>query len=88
MHNYGVRPLPGAYQLVDILMVMKDIAARPVDQPDVGIDPLLPFKLIVHSGIEQHVGDACHRNRLLHRIMTGGQTRSGKLSPGGTGQIG
>jgi hypothetical protein len=37
-------------------MVMKDIAARPVDKANIGVKVGLPVKFIGFAGVQQHVG--------------------------------
>ncbi len=42
MDDHRLGPLPGAHELVDVLVVVERIAARPVDQADIGIAQALP----------------------------------------------
>ena len=55
-------------QPVEILMMMKRIAAAPVHQARIGVDPFFAIELITATRIEQHVGDARYRNPGLLRI--------------------
>ena len=49
-------------------MVMERVAPGPVDQTDVGIGLALAVEIIGLAGVAQHVGDARHRDHLVHRI--------------------
>ena len=68
VHDDGLRPLPGAAQPVEILMVVERIAAGPIDQPDVGIGRALAVVVVALAGMEQAVGDARRRDRELRRV--------------------
>ncbi len=67
---------PGEAQAVEILVVMKRIAARPIDQADVGIAVLASVVDEALAGMQQHVGDACHRNEFVNRVGTLRQGRA------------
>ena len=77
MEHHRLGLAPGEPQPVEILMVMKRIAARPIDQADVGIDVLGAVVGEALAGMQQHVGDACHRNELAHRVGALRQGRAG-----------
>ncbi len=64
MHDERVELRKGLAQAVDVLVVMEGIAAGPIDQADVRIGPRLAVVAIGAAGIEQHVGDARHRNEI------------------------
>src|SRR5271157_2674899 len=51
------------------LVVMKGIAARPIDQVDVREDDLLAIEIDGRSGVEQHVGDAGDGDVPVDRIL-------------------
>ena len=72
MHHHRLRTAPGLAQSVDILMMMKRIASRPVNQTDVGIAQLLTVELIGFSRVQQHIGQPRHRDNAIHRILPGG----------------
>lgn len=78
MHHHRLRTAPGLAQSVNILVMMKRIASRPVDQTDVGIMQLLTVELIGFSRVQQHIGQPRHRDDAVHRILPGGQARAGK----------
>src|SRR5205823_114310 len=61
---YGIRSREGVPQPVQILMVVEGVAASPVDQLYVGVSE--PSAIIVErlSGMQQHVGNARHRDQV------------------------
>ena len=61
--------LPGAAELVGVLMMMERIAAGPIDQPDVRIVAALAVEVERRAGIEQAIGDARRRDRDVDRIL-------------------
>ena len=61
-------------------MVMKDIAARPVDKANVRVKVGLPVKFIGFAGMQQHVGETGDRDFALNRIAPLGQTRAGIIN--------
>lgn len=69
-------------------MVMKDIAARPVDKANIGVKVGLPVKFIGFAGVQQHVGKSGDRDFTLNRIAPLGQTRAGKDATVGPRQVG
>ena len=58
VHHQRLDFRKGAPQAVEILVVMKRIAARPIDQADVGIAVLASVVDEALGGVQQHVGDA------------------------------
>ena len=54
-------------------MVVEGVAARPVDQADIRIGQGLAVERHGAAGIEQHVGDARHRDEGRDRIVALGQ---------------
>ncbi len=68
MDDDRLRLLPRARQAVEVLVVMERIAARPIDQPYVGIGVLPAVERVARARIEQHVGDAGDRNDGARRI--------------------
>ena len=65
-------------QAVEVLVMMERIAARPVDQADVGIGDLLPVVRDLAARIEQHVGEARDRDEVGHRVGALRQRRAGE----------
>ena len=72
MHHHRLRTAPGLAQSVNILVMVKRIASRPVDQTDVGIMQQLTVELIGFSRVQQHIGQPRHRDNAVHRILPGG----------------
>ena len=70
MNHDGLGALPGPRKPVQILMMVKGIAAGPIDQPDIGIAATLPVVVEFAARVEQHVGDPGHRYEGLDRIAT------------------
>ena len=64
LHDDGLGPGPGAAQAVQILMVVKRVAAGPVHQPDVGV--MLRLALVGEglARVQQQVGDARDRDEV------------------------
>ncbi|MNZ55264.1 hypothetical protein D3C78_731870 [compost metagenome] len=56
-------------QPVDILMMVKRIATRPIDKPDIGIAECVSIVMKLGAGIEQHIGDARTGNIVRHGIF-------------------
>ena len=69
----GLGFAPGFAQSVEVLVVMERIAARPVDQLDVGKGQCLAVERNRRAGVEQHVGNARHRNERRHRVAVSRQ---------------
>ena len=69
---------PGIAQPIEILVVMERIAARPVDQADVGIGEFLAVVRDLAARIEQHVGEARDRDEVGHRVGALRQRRAGE----------
>ena len=69
---------PRAHQTIQILMVMKRIAARPINQADVGVGAYLAVEIVMAAGVFQHVGDARHGDRRLHAVGALRQHRAGE----------
>ena len=63
-----LRLLPGALQPVEILVVVERIAARPIDQPDIGIAVAAAVEFVALAGMEQHVGHARDRDHGARRV--------------------
>jgi len=75
MHDDGIRPRKGAAQPVQILMVVEGIAARPIDEPDVGVSEPLAVEVEHLPRMEQHVGNARHRNKIGYAVALDRQCR-------------
>ena len=69
-------------------MMVKRIAARPVDQPDIGIMTVTAVELIRRARIKQHVSQPRDGDRLFHRILPHRQTRAGEGTAVRSRQIG
>src|ERR1700735_3982942 len=67
----GRRSAPCADQTVEILMMMKRVAAAPIDEMDVGKDEVLPVVLERLIGIEKEVRDSRDRDEAANRIASG-----------------
>ena len=68
MHDDGFRPPKSGAQLVGVLMMVEWIAARPIDQLDVGIGALSAVEVVALARVQQAVGDARRRNGAAERI--------------------
>ena len=75
MHDDRVRPRKGLAQPVQILMVVERIAAGPIDQLDVGIGEPLAVEVERLARMQQHVGDARHRNEVGDAVALDRQCR-------------
>ena len=75
MHDDGVRPRKGVAQPVQILMMVERIAARPIDQLDVGVGEPLAVEVERLARMQQHVGDARHRNEIGNAVALDRQCR-------------
>ena len=64
MHDHRVRPGKRPAQPVEILVVVERIAAGPIDQPDVGIGQAPAVVVERLARMQQHVGDARHRDEI------------------------
>ena len=64
MEDHRLGLAPGETQAVEVLVVMERIAARPVDQADVGIEVLGAVVGEALAGMQQHVGEARHRDEI------------------------
>src|SRR5450756_1188493 len=62
VHHDRLRAGEGLAQPGEVLVVMERVAAGPVHEPDVRIGQPLPVVVIGSTGIQQHVGDPCHRD--------------------------
>ena len=71
--------LPCLHQPVEILVVMKRVAAAPVDETDVGILQALPVVVERFPGVQKHVRDPGHRNEVLYGV---GALRQGHPADG------
>ena len=87
MYHYRFRPPPGFAQAVKILMMMKRIAARPVDETNIGVAQMLAVKLVRFARMQQHIGKTRHRNHTVHGVIPGRKTRPGKGLPRRPSQI-
>jgi len=69
VHDDALRFAPRCQQAIEILVMVKRIAATPVDETDVGIYARLAVEIVACPGIEQHVGDARNRDRRFHCVV-------------------
>ena len=65
----GFRSLPGAAELVGVLVMVERIAAGPIDQADVRIIAALAVEVERLAGMQQAVGDARGRDGDVDRIL-------------------
>ena len=84
MNNDGLRLLPRLEQLIQVLDLVERIATAPVHQADIGVREVLAVELVCGAGVEQHVGEACHRDEgfdgvLAHRGL--GQRNAARRTP-------
>jgi hypothetical protein len=75
MHDDGIRPRKGVAQPVQILMVVEGVAARPIDQPDLGVGKALAVEVERLTRMEQHVGNARHRDEIGNAVALDRQCR-------------
>ncbi|MCY1515351.1 hypothetical protein D9M68_499340 [compost metagenome] len=68
VHHEGVQGGEGALQTRQVLVMVKGIAARPIGQADMGIRHALAVVVEGFPGMQQHVGDARHRDEGLHAV--------------------
>ena len=57
MHDDAFRLFPGFKKPVEILLLMKRIATRPVDHSNVGVGQHFSIEIVFGTGIEQHIHD-------------------------------
>ena len=55
VHDQRVDPGKGLAQTIEVLVMMEGIAARPIDQPDIGIGQRLPVVFVGLPRSQQHV---------------------------------
>ena len=81
VHDDGFRSTPRATQPVKILMMMKRIAAGPINQMDIGIGALPSVEIIGSTWMQQAIGDARRwdrtRQRIIENPMTGARKAKG-----------
>src|SRR5262249_57315556 len=89
VHDDGLRTPKCVAQLVDVLMMVEWIAARPIHQLDVGIGMLSAVEVVTLARVQQALGDARRRNGAserigqdLHRRGVAGERRLGDASRG------
>ena len=75
VHHEGIDARERPAQPVQVLVMVEGIAARPIDQPDVGIGEPLAVVVEASAGIEQHVGDARDRNEVANAVLALRQRR-------------
>ena len=73
VYDDGFGLLPGTQETVEILNLVERVATTPVDQPDVRIGQPVAVEIQGRTGIEQHVGEPCHRDIGLDRVNAGRQ---------------
>ena len=49
-------------------MMVKGIAACPIDQLNIGIMILLAIILECRPGMQQHIGNTCYRNKIANHV--------------------
>ena len=76
MDDNRLRTSPCAKQAIDILMMMKWIAATPVDQSSIRVVEIETVILERLTRIEQHISDARDRNKTFHWVEPDRQSRS------------
>src|SRR5579872_7274694 len=64
---------PSINQPIEILMVMKRIATRPIDKLDIRIVEFLAVEIVGLARMQQHVGETRHRDIAIDRGTTGTQ---------------
>ena len=77
VNNERVEPREGRAQAIEILMVMEGVAARPIDQADIGVVLGAAVIAVFTARIEQHVRDARDRDEVLHPVIALHQGRPG-----------
>ena len=82
VHDDRVGLLPSLAQPAQVLVVVEGVAAAPVDQPDVRVDPALPVEFVLVAGIEQHVRDTCHRDGIGDGIVPLGESQAAQALEG------
>ena len=78
MHDHRVGPGEGVAQPAQILVMVKRVAAGPVDQADVGIGCALSVIIVARSRIEQAIRDARRRYCEACRVGQGRHCRTGE----------
>ena len=63
--DYRVRLPPGAYEPVEILVMVERVSAGPVNDFDVGLDQIRTLELVRLVGMKQHVRYPGYRNRVV-----------------------
>ncbi len=61
--------LPRAQHAVEVLVVVKGVAAGPVNQPDIRVAVFFAVVVKRFARLFQHVGDAGHGNEFAHRVF-------------------
>src|ERR1700722_1507495 len=79
MDDDRFRLLPASTQPIEILMMMKGIAAGPVDKLDVRIYAGSAIEFVSSAGIQQHVSDPGNRYGAFCRIGRYGYFRAGSI---------
>ena len=74
VYDDGFRLLPGNEKPVEVLLLVKGIAAGPIDQPDIRIHQRTAVEFKFSAGVQQHVDHAGHRYILFDVIGTLRQT--------------
>ena len=69
MDDDGLRFPPGPKQPIDVLLLMKGVAAAPVDESDVWIRELLTVEVQWSTGVEQHVREARHWDKGIDSVV-------------------
>ena len=76
VHDNGLRDVERAPQPVDVLVMMERVAARPIDQLDIGVLHRAAVVFERLPRIEQHVADARHRNEIVNAVLALRQRRN------------
>ena len=76
VHDDGLRDIEGAPQPVDVLVMMERVAARPIDQLDIGVLHRAAVVFEPLARIEQHVGDARDRDEVGDAVLALRQRRN------------
>ncbi len=73
MNDHGVGFLPRCHQAVEVLMMVERVAASPVDNANIGIGQVLAVELKITPGVEQHIRNPRHRDKISHPVLALGQ---------------
>ena len=81
VHHHGLRLLPGAHQTVQILVMVKRVATRPVNHLDIGVHRFTAVELVRLAGLQEHVGDTGDRNGQPRGVVTSRHLQTRHIGP-------